>query len=256
MRIWCGELGRENNNCDCLNYSYTRWARLVQELSLHSQQRIWAKDQYLVCSAGLQCSRDPALPWFEPTDGARLFQTFSLTWHLCLWKRTSSHQTTALGWMSLSLQCITRVPSCAEGNHLPTSCIHHLQTLLMWMDLSAHLICSLLNLPFSPSSPVDFQGYISLINLSFPYPAWVQPALLLTGHTHNPVPSPKLNYTCWTKLHTQRPWARGFLCLLFPSISSLWNLRLELRKLQRPLQTCLVFIIHQMLKEWFYAECT
>lgn len=105
----------------------------------------------VLCRAEALEDLGAGLPWFEPSAGARPFQTTGVAWKLLFWK-TSHQQSAALGWMSLSSQ-----PSCAEENHPPTPCTCHLQTLI-WMELFARLICSLLNLPFSPSSQYSFKA--------------------------------------------------------------------------------------------------
>lgn len=194
MHIWDEEeLGRENNNnnSDCFNYSYTRWARF--QLSLHSRHRIWAE-------ASTWCAlQDWSIPEIHSLSKCRVgaglclglvpgMEPISLTWKLCLWKRKTSHQqSAALDSLPMSLQLLnvrgTFMFWREQSSNL--TCLSPSETLLE-VDGS---VCSCYLLSPEPSSffsflSVLFQGCISQTNLSLAYPTWVQPALLLTGHIH------------------------------------------------------------------------
>ena len=228
MHIWYEELGRENNNS--VSIFPTEDEPDLCKSSASTATPDLSRGQYLVCSAGLKSLRDPAfaqvqygcgsLPWFHPSAGDRPYQTIGLTWKLSFWKSKTSHQrSTALGWMSLSLQLLLlrgTFRCWRELSSFPTRRSPS-DTLL---DVDGSVCSSYLPSPepfFFFFLSVFFQGCISSANPSFPYPTWVQPALLLTGHAHTPASCPKLNCTRWTipQNYMHRPWARGFRCLLF-----------------------------------------
>lgn len=135
--------------------------------------------------------------------------------------------------MSLSLQLliIRRTFMCRRE---PSSNLTYLPPSDTLLDVNGSVCSSYLLSPepsFFSFLSVLFQGCISPANLSSPHPTWVQPALLLTGHAHTPVFCPKLNCTCWiiSQNYMPRPWARGFLYLLFlpPLVWEKFKIRAE-----------------------------
>lgn len=220
----------------------------MSQISVRAQPPQSAPDlsqgQYSVCSVGLKCSKYPAfiqvqrgcraLPWFDPSAGDRPIQTIGLTWKLCLWKRKTSHQQSPiLGLMSLSLQLLI-----LRGTFMcwrePSSIPGYLSPSYTLLDVDGSVCSSYLLSPkpsFFSFLSVLCQGCIYSTNLSFPYPTWVLPALLLTGHAHSPVFCPKLNCTCWSipQNYMHRPWARGFLSLFFhpPLVWETFKIRAE-----------------------------